>query len=85
MLPYYFKPYFWDVNFDKLNIKEKREFIVSRVLEKGSDKAIRWVFSQLNIEEIKRIVLINLNLSDSTFNLWSRVLDLNESTIQKCY
>lgn len=83
MLPENLKPFFWDVNFDNLRIESKREFIISRILDKGNDLAISWLFTNFQIAEIKKAVKINLNLSTTSLNLWQRVLFVDEQNPYK--
>jgi len=39
-LPEYLRSYFWDMNFDLLNFKKSKTFILKRVLDRGDTKAV---------------------------------------------
>lgn len=42
-LPEKFRPYFWDSDFDHLDIRENMAFIISRLYTKGGFPGIFWV------------------------------------------
>ncbi|MDQ6985973.1 MAG: hypothetical protein Q9M91_02980 [Candidatus Dojkabacteria bacterium] len=81
MIPEEFKCIFWDVDFSELRLDSKREFITSRILERGNKNAVKWIFDSVSLSEIRRIVKINLNLSNSTVNFWTNVLNIDGSSI----
>lgn len=47
---------FWDVDFGKIDVKADRNFIVSRVLQRGSDMEIMHLNSVFSFSEIHHIL-----------------------------
>ena len=44
--------FFWDVNPQKVNPREKPYFVIQRLLDKGDTEAVRWVRHNYTSEEI---------------------------------
>ena len=42
-LPQSFRTYFWDVDFEKLEIKRSAHLIIKRILDRGNFSDIRWL------------------------------------------
>ncbi len=87
-LPKSFKQYFWDVDFEKLKLEESRAFILKRLLDRGNDQAIRWVFKNYQKEEIKALLLTSRDLSSKTGNFWADLLGIDKrkvACLQKPY
>jgi len=53
-LPLFLKKYFWDVDFDKLDLSDCPEYIILRLLEYGDIEAIRWLFKNVSKVAIKK-------------------------------
>lgn len=51
-MPENFKCYFWDTEFDKLDIKKNMKYIISRLLTEGNMKAFKWVKDNYTRDEI---------------------------------
>lgn len=47
------KKYFWDTDFEKLDIQKNKEYIISRLYCYGDLKAIKWVKDTYSKEDIK--------------------------------
>ena len=41
--PAFLKQYFWDIDFDKLDIEKYPLYVVARILNYGDEKAIAWM------------------------------------------
>ena len=54
-MPIELKKYFWDTNFEKLDIKKNKGYIISRLYCYGDLKAIRWIKHTYSKEEIKEV------------------------------
>ena len=80
-LPKSFKQYFWDVDFDKLNLEESRAFILKRLLDRGNNQAIKWVFKNYQKEEIKALLLTSRDLSPKTGNFWADFLGVDKRKV----
>jgi len=55
MLPPEFKKYFWDVDFETLDLVKRWKFILSRLMEIGGLDAARWI-SQSIASKMMRIM-----------------------------
>ena len=47
---------FWDIDFDKINWGLRKKFVISRVLERGSDEEVREIarFYNLSVDELEQ-------------------------------
>ena len=82
-LPKYLKKYFWDVDFKKINPRQKKEFIATRVLEMGDKKALKWLLKNYNSRVFKKIIQNSRELSLKNANFWSIYFNINKKKI-KC-
>ena len=80
-LPDSFKSYFWDVNFDSLNLKQNKSFILKRLLDRGDTQALTWLKGNYNIEEIGELLLSTRDISAKTANFWADFLQLDRSKV----
>ena len=56
-MPTELKKYFWDVEFEKLDIEKNKRYIISRLYCYGDLKAIRWIkqtYTKTDIEEVAK-------------------------------
>ncbi len=56
-MPIEFKKYFWDVEFEKLDLEKNKRYIISRLYCYGDLKAIRWIkqtYLKADIEEVAK-------------------------------
>ena len=61
---------FWDCVPEKLDITGNREFIISRILEKGDIASLQWLFKNYNDEEIKTVSQNSRLVTSKTSNFW---------------
>lgn len=78
----FLKKYFWDIDFDKLNIQKSAIYVVERILEYGDEKAIRWLFKTYSKDLIKKVVMTRRGLSPKTANFWGIMLDIDKRKIR---
>ena len=74
LLPIEFKKYFWDVNFDDLNMEKYPTFIAERILNYGDLKGIKWLLSRTDRNFIRTLVENSRNLNTKTKNYWQIML-----------
>ncbi|MGQ0594717.1 MAG: DUF6922 domain-containing protein [Gammaproteobacteria bacterium] len=55
-LPESLRPYFWDTDFDKLDVIAHRRFIAERLLEKTTPDTFRFLLESFGRPELRRIV-----------------------------
>ncbi|MGB9858350.1 MAG: DUF6922 domain-containing protein [Moorellaceae bacterium] len=82
-LPPFLKKYFWDVSFDSLDSRNDSYFIIERLLEYSDIRAIQWVLSQYEDEEIRRVIKTSPRLSAKTGYFWCCYYRLQEDDL-KC-
>jgi hypothetical protein len=55
-LPEAMRPYFWDTDFDKLDLAAHRRFIAERLLEKTTPDTFRFLLERFSRSELRRIL-----------------------------
>lgn len=80
-LPEYFRSYFWDVEFEKLEIKRSAHLIIKRVLDRGNLSDIRWLLKTYGKEEIKKVVIGTRDLARPTGNFWADILGIDKREV----
>lgn len=68
-LPPYVRRYFWGDNLSQLDLVKNQKYIVEVLLEKGSRDALKWLLTNIDKKELKRI-LPTLKLSSKSANFW---------------
>ena len=74
-VPDKFKKYFWDVDFNKLELSKHRKFVMERLLNYGTFDTFDWIFRTFNDEEV-RSFLKNKgkhSLSKNSFYFWTKI------------
>ena len=81
-LPGSFKPYFWDVKFNKISLRKYPEFILGRILDFGDIRAVRWILQRVKTRDIKRYLLKSgdRQLYRQSNNFWRTIFGLPVST-----
>lgn len=77
-LPSFLKQYFWDVNFKEINIEQNAQYIIHRLLDRGNDRAIKWMCKTYDKNLIKEVVEKRRGFSPKTANFWADLLKLNK-------
>jgi len=72
-LPPDVKSFFWGDSLSELNWKDHQKYIVQTLLSKGDEKAIHWLFSQINHQEVKAM-LPSLRLDSKSATFWDLYL-----------
>jgi len=71
MLPPELKGVFWDVRFEELDVSTHRDLIVGRVVEYGTDAAVRWLRATYKDPEIAEAIENERpRLSERSLGLW---------------
>lgn len=81
--PKFLKKYFWDVEFGKLDLDNRRVYVLRRILEYGDDKAISWIQEHFRREEIKNALCNFRGYSLKTANFWAVILNIKKEKV-KC-
>lgn len=80
-LPTSLKPYFWDVSFESLDTTKYANFVIGRLLDKGSAEAASWVLNNYSRDDIQRTFMTIRDFSPKTANFWSIYLDIPRDKI----
>lgn len=74
-IPYFLKKFFWDTDPNTLNVEADKYYIITRILEGGDQKSIKWLFKTYSRDAIKNIVKGEPRvLSEKTKIFWRNVL-----------
>ncbi len=87
-VPKFLQSYFWDVEFEELEIKAHAFLIIKRVLDRGNLRDIRWLVKTYGKDAIKKVVLETRDLARPTGNFWADILGIDKdkvSCLQKPY
>lgn len=76
MLPSFLKSNFWFVEFNKLDLKRDKRFIVFQILNHGGSLDWEWLFKEYPHDEIRQIVGESLATAwfKKSLGLWEAVL-----------
>lgn len=77
-MPIELKKYFWDTEFEKLDLKANKRYIIARIYCYGDLKAIRWIKSVYTPEEIKDVAKNSRNLNPLVANYLRQQFNLKK-------
>ncbi len=80
-IPSYFKSYFWDIDYAKLDPIKDSSFIIKRSLDRGDTNSVKWILSNYKREEIKNVISKSRDISAKTANFWGDFLGINQNDI----
>lgn len=78
-IPIEFKPYFWDTDFNNLDIKENAPYIISRLYNKGGFPGIFWVQDTYTDDEIIQAIKSRRDFNTIVANYLKEKYKLNKS------
>jgi len=76
-------PIFWDLDVEKLDLKENSRQIIERILEWGNTPQVHWMFKNYSKEEITEVVKGSRQLSKKSANFWADYYNISKSEV-KC-
>ncbi len=74
-MPIEFKKYFWDTEYERLDIKKNMKYIISRLFCEGNWKSIKWLKSTYTKEQIIETAKTSRRLTPITANFLRNVYD----------
>ncbi|MDO8638354.1 MAG: hypothetical protein Q7R43_02170 [Candidatus Daviesbacteria bacterium] len=80
-LPDFFKQYFWDVDFQSLDFKKNKTFILKRLLDRGNTQSLIWLEKNYNRKEIEVLLKNTRDLSPKTATFWADYLKLDHNKV----
>lgn len=81
-MPIELKKYFWDTEFEKLDLRKNMKYIISRLFCEGNLESIKWVKQNYTKEEIIETAKTSRRLNPITANFFKIVYDLKEEEMQ---
>lgn len=75
-LPGFLNKYFWDVEFEKIDLQNRRVYVLRRILEYGDEKAVAWMWKNFEKSEIKNTLSNFRGYSQKSANFWAIVLNI---------
>ena len=82
-LPEFLRKYFWDVDFDKLDMNVYQKYIIARILEYGDKTAINWLRKNFSNTLIVNTLKMSRELTAKSANFWAFMLKVKKEKI-KC-
>lgn len=69
------KKYFRDTDFDELDIKKHKKYILERILDIGNNQAVDWMQKNFSKDEILEVLKSSRRISKKSLNFWNLVLN----------
>ncbi len=80
-LPKFLKEYFWDVDFESIDPQKSDQYIIARLIDRGNDKTIRWLFANYSKDIIRKVITTRRGFSPKTANFWALVLGIDKRKV----
>lgn len=80
-LPSFLRQYFWDVNFDNLDLQKKPLYILSKILEYGDEKSVAWMKENFTSKQVEEVLLHYRSVSPKSANYWALLFDINKKKV----
>jgi len=77
-LPECLRPFFWDVDFRNLSVKDSSYFIISRLMEHGDETEMRFLLETFGQNEIIHVLKNSRSLSRRSREFWKIFFDLDD-------
>lgn len=74
-LPEPLRPYFWDTDFDTLDLARHRRFIAERLMDKTTPEGLRWLLVHYSRPELRDIAATSRRLSARDRDFWRLYCD----------
>lgn len=81
-MPKEFKKYFWDTEYEKLDIKKNMKYIISRLFCDGDLESIKWIKRTYTKEEIIETAKTSRRLTPITANFLKNIYHLKKEEMQ---
>jgi hypothetical protein len=67
-LPEQYKKYFWDCDFNEINMEKYQFFITERLLNYGNEQTLKWLLARINKIDLENVVKKSRNLDKKTLS-----------------
>jgi len=81
--PEFLKKYFWDIDFDKINLESRKTYVLKRLLEYGDEDAVDWMWKNFKKRDIKDTLSNFRGYSQKSANFWALILNIKKENV-KC-
>lgn len=81
-MPIEFKKYFWDTEYEKLDIKKNMKYIISRLFCEGNWESIKWLKRIYTKEQIIETAKTSRRLTPIAANFLKNVYNLDKEDMQ---
>ncbi len=68
------RKYFWDVDFDALDIDIDKKYILERILDFGDEESVQWAKQAFSKRDILAVLENSRKISEKSLNFWNLVL-----------
>ena len=75
-LPKFLNKYFWDVEFEKIDLQKRKVYVLRRILEYGDEKAVSWMWKNFKKSEIRNALSNFRGYSQKSANFWALLLNV---------
>lgn len=80
-LPEFLHPYFWDVEFENVDIEKNPHFVLKRIIDRGDTRAFMWAMKKFSLSDIRELILTSRDLSARTANFWAFVMGIDPKRV----
>ena len=77
-MPIDLKKYFWDTQFEKLDLRRNKRYIISRLYCYGDLKAIKWIKETYSKEDIEEVAMKSRDLKPLVANYLRQQFNLKK-------
>lgn len=81
-MPIELKKYFWDTEYEKLDIEKNKKYIISRLFCEGDLASIKWLKKNYTEEEIIETAKTSRRLNPVTASFLKNIYDLKKEEMQ---
>jgi hypothetical protein len=81
-IPERIKRLFWDVDKEKIDIKDHRSFIIRRIMNFGNMDDMKWMLRVYTSDEIIEVVKKSRGLSRKSAYFWSTYFNIHKKEIE---
>lgn len=72
-LPNFLKLVFWDVSSKQIDLEKDKNYVITRIAEKGKLKDVRWMKKRYGVPAIRLAIKKSKNASLKTKNFWQSI------------
>jgi hypothetical protein len=83
MIPKRLQQHFWEVDVNQLDRDKHADFIIKRVLERGTTSDIMWLQEKYPLTKFRQVLRKYRDLSRKTGWFWAKVLNIQPGEV-KC-